>query len=370
MHVVLSIGETNATYNEHCLPMADKRDIALCTYFKPAVPVPLSITLFGGDGSFTGFIRSLRSALQTRTYDVIHCHTPHVALLSLLVVFVCFRELMPSLIVTVHDSYSNYKLRNRLLFVPVFAGFARVVCCSRSSFNSFPPLYRSLAGKRLDFVQNGLDINRVDRIAATQKRQCDTGQFKVVAISRLVDIKNPYTMLNAFGAAVEPTDRLTYIGNGPLRQPLIEMCAAQGLDGNVAFTGLLPRDKVFEHVLAADLFISTSRGEGLPVAVLEAMACGCPVLLSDIPPHREIAGGSEFIPLVSPDDPSGFAREISRFRAMTPSNRTRIGRQCRLLVEQKFSLEAMHAGYDAIYSDISQGCSSPSHRTAGVAHAG
>jgi glycosyltransferase involved in cell wall biosynthesis len=82
------------------------------------------------------------------------------------------------------------------------------------------------------------------------------------------------------------------------------------------------------------------------------MACRCPVILSDIPPHREIAEGVDFIPLIQPDDVAGFAREIRRFREMSPVERAGIGGKCRKLVEEQFSLEAMHTGYEVIYTQI------------------
>ena len=95
-------------------------------------------------------------------------------------------------------------------------------------------------------------------------------------------------------------------------------------------------------------------GEGLPVAVLEAMACGSPVILSDIPPHREIAEGVDFIPIVMTNDISGFASEITKFYEMSPSERAEIGKKCRALVENKFSLDAMHAGYDEVYASVTE----------------
>lgn len=370
LHVVLSIGETNATYNEHCLPMVDQREIAICTYFKPALPVPHSIKVFPGDGTLAGFIRVLRSTLRTNSFDVIHCHSPHVSLLLLVATWDRREDLLPISMVTVHDSYSNYKIRNRLLFLPVFAQFARIVCCSRSSFESFPFLYRWLAGQRLDAVQNGVHIARIDQVSATHQTQKTKERFNIVAIGRLVEIKNPFTALNAFRDTIDNCTYLTYLGEGPLRQQLMATCGSAGCDKQVTFTGLLPRDKVFGHMLSADLFISTSRGEGLPVAVLEAMACGCPVLLSDIPPHREIVENADFIPLIPPDDRSGFAHEISKFRSMPVSERIKIGDQCRELVEKKFSLQAMHTGYEGIYADLCKRSKVPVRLAAGGAHAG
>jgi len=356
LHIHVVIGQTDMVYNEHCLPLAGKRDITICTFFKSDMKPPKTITLFEGDGSLKGFFRALKAALAEKEYDIIHAHSPHCGFLFLTATRFAYWKFKPFTVVTVHDSYPNYKLRNRILWLPVFASFQRVICCSQASYDSFPVLYKRLAGERLRVVQNGLDIGRVDRVAANiRQRPRQTSDFTIIAISRLVDIKNPFSVIGAFQQSANQasqTSRLIYIGDGPLRNSLITKRRQVGLENQLEFTGLIPRDKVFDHLLRADLFISTSRGEGLPVAVLEAMACGCPVLLSHIPPHREIAEGVDFIPLIQPDDVAGFAREIKKFRQMPVSERRAIGQKCRELVEQRFSLPAMHSGYAAVYAQI------------------
>jgi glycosyltransferase involved in cell wall biosynthesis len=353
LRIILAIRETSAPYNQFSLPWADKHDTTLCTYFASEITPPKTITLFEGNGSLTGFLRVLKSALDAKAYDVIHVHSPHLALLFLMATLFSYRKYFSSTVITVHDSYPNYKWRNRFMFMPVFACFQRVVCCSRASYESFPAFYKWLAGNRLCVVQNSLDLARVDRIAATRRQQRrQTSGFTIVAISRLVEIKNPFLVLTAFQESSDQTDRLVYIGDGPLRDALITKRKEAGLKDQVEFTGLIPREQVFEHLLNADLFISTSRGEGLPVSVLEAMACRCPVLLSDIRPHREIAAAVDFIPLIQPDDVAGFAREIKRLRDMPVAERALIGQKCRKLVEERFSLPAMHAAYEEVYAQI------------------
>lgn len=356
LHINVKIEESDMVYNEHCLPVADKYDITICSYFESDITPPKTITLFEGDGSVKGFFRTLKAALAEKEYDIIHAHSPHVGFLFLPATLFAYRKFLPLTVVTVHDSYQNYKLRNRLLYIPVFATFQRVICCGQESFNSFPAFFKLLAGSRLGVVKNGLDIARTDRIAAKVRQQPrQTSDFTVIAISRLVDIKNPLSLLTAFQQSIDqasPTSRLIYMGDGPLRNSLITTSREGGLENQIEFTGLIPREKVFEHLLGADLFISTSRGEGLPIAVIEAMACRCPVLLSDIPPHREIADGVDFIPLIQPDDIAGFAQAIKKFKAMTASERAEIGQKCRELVETRFSLTAMHAGYYEVYTQI------------------
>jgi glycosyltransferase involved in cell wall biosynthesis len=356
LHIVLSIGETNTTYNEHSLPVAEERDITMCTYFKSDITPPRTINLFEGNGSLRGFFRILNAAMNAKEYDIIHVHSPHVGFLFLIFTLFAHRKAISYSVITIHDSYPNYKLRNRLLLIPVFATFQRVICCGQASLDSFPAFYKWLAGARLSVIQNGLDIKRIDRIAENMKQKpIQTSDFTIVAIGRLVDIKNPFSTINAFQRSIDQANKsghLVYIGDGPLRNSLLRKIRESGNKDHIEFTGLVPREKVFEYLFKADLFISTSKGEGLPVSVLEAMTCRCPVILSDIPPHREIANGVDIIPLVKPDDIEGFAREINKIRELSVSTRAMLGQKCRKLVEERFRLDAMHAEYEKAYCQI------------------
>ena len=352
LRIILAIRETSAPYNQFSLAWADKHDITICTYFASDIVPSQTVEVIEGDGSIRGFFRALKAALHGKDYDVIHIHSPHLGCLFLLAALFFYRQLLNSTVITVHDSYQNYKLRNRLMFLPVFASFRRIVCCGQASYESFPFLYRWLAGNRLCAIPNSLDVARVDRIAAQITQRKQSNAFTVVAVSRLLDIKNPFAVLMAFHQGSDQTGRLTYMGDGPFRPALISKSQELGIQDRAEFTGVVPREKVFESLLNADLFISTSRGEGLPVSVLEAMACGCPVLLSDIPPHREIAEGLDIIPLIQQDDIAGFAREIKRFSAMPESERKSIGQACRKVIEERFSLPVMHAAYEEVYRQV------------------
>jgi glycosyltransferase involved in cell wall biosynthesis len=357
LHVILALKPTNSQYNEHCLPVMDERDITIVTYFKSVwgITPPAAVALFDGDDTLRGFFRALRSALEARAYDVIHVHTPHAGVLVPLALlwYGLYRKLKPSTVHTVHNSFKSFQLRHQLMLMPGIALFQQVVFCSKAAYESFPRLYKWLAGDRASIVQNGVDIDRIDRVVSAQQVDRE-GPFTIATVG-LIKIKNPFTVLEAFRQRAGPASQLVFIGEGHLRPLLAAEVAGSGLQEQVQLTGLIPRDSVFERFVQADLFASASYGEGLPVAVLEAMTCGVPVLLSDIPPHREIAEGVDFIPLVKPDDVAGFAQEIAGFQDMAPEQRADIGRRCRQLVEERFSLRAMHAGYMQVYAQIADG---------------
>ena len=354
LHLIIVLGETNSQYNEHCLPLLDVRDLTICTYFTPKLDHPPQIKVFAGDNTLRGFFRAFGAALDGNEYDVIHAHAPPTGALLMLAL-----TLRPSrwrrwrsLAYTVHDSFYDYKLRDRVLMLPVFATFRRVVFCGHAAHDSYPALWRRLVANRSRVVPNAADLDRVERAVAGVKRSRDDSTFRIISVGRLENVKDPKTLLAAFRQIGDERSGLDIVGSGSLEAQLAGEIRASRLEKRVTLTGLIPRDEVFVRCAQADLFVSSSRGEGLPVAVIEAMAAGCPVVLSDIPPHREVADGVEFIPLVRLGDSTGFAREIDRFRSMSPEARTAVGLQGQALARARFGLATMHAGYDKVYREL------------------
>lgn len=352
LRLVHTINETGSPYNQFSLAAADRQDVTICSYFRPEIAAAEGIKLFAGDGTLPGFFRALRGALVEKKYDVIHTHTPHVGFFLVAASF-ANPGLLRSAVHTVHSSYSHYDLRHRLMLVWVFCLFRRIVSCGRASYASFPWFLRWLGGLRFRVVQNGVDLDRIDRVVDWRRGR--RPPFSILVVGRLMDLKNPASVLRAFEAGHDSGSRLVFIGKGPLRPALAEMVKGLDLNDQVEFTGLVPREEVYRRLAAADLFVSASSVEGLPVAVLEAMACGCPVILSDIPSHREIAGEADFVPLVRCDDVDGFAREIRRIRNLSPAERAELGARCRRHAQDRFSLAAMHRGYERTYREVARG---------------
>lgn len=350
LHIMLSASATSAPYNEHALPSSSKHRVTICTYRGPSEPVPAQIASFAGDGSLGGFVRALRRACRDRDYDIVHVHAPHLGCLFLVIDWATGRRLLPRAVYTVHNSYVNYRLRNKLLLLLVFAFFPTLVFCSRSSRDSFAWPYSWLANRKSHLVRNGVNLARIDQLLSSISAPSPAEPFTVVVVGRLVEIKNPLGALAAFQQSQSHADRLIFVGDGPQRNRVLSESVRLGLADQVQVTGVIPRPTVYEKLAGATILVSASWGEGLPIAVLEAMACRCPVVLSDIPPHREIAQGADFIPLVPTDDPAALTREIRRFRDLPPAQRAEIGAKCRALVQERFSLQIMQQEYEQVYA--------------------
>ena len=347
LHVIVKVQETNGQFSEHCLPLAEGRDLSIVSFLEPTLRAPSTIAMFAGDGTLRGGWRALRSALRAKAYDVVHVHAPQTAVI-LLIALGWRPSRRANCVYTVQNSYLSYRRRNRMLMAPAFVAYPHVVFCSHAAFESFPRWLIRLVRHKVHVVPNAVDLDGIDRaIDATRRNGHD--RFRVLLGGRMVPIKNMATVLDAAARTTSDID-VTVIGDGSLRGDLEAFVdATPALRHRVQFTGLLDRPEVHRRLADADVYVSASLGEGLPVTVLEAMACRTPVLLSDIEPHREIGIDRPELDLVGCTDADGFATAIDGLANLSGQERAALGQRCREIVEERFSLTAMHAGYASIY---------------------
>lgn len=352
LHLLLVLRSSNGQYNEHALPVADERDITLCTYFEPQLTPPPTMTLFAGDGTLRGFFRALKAALDAGEYDAIQAHSPHVSVLFLVgLARWRLKRIRRHTVFLVNDSYHDFKLRNKLLLFLTLLFFHRIVFCGRAARDSYPRWWLRIVGRRARIIRNGADVERIDA-ALERLTTPPPGPFTVLSIGRFEEVKDPMTLIDAFERGADETARLVMVGDGSLRPVVEGEVRSRGLEDRVTLTGQIERDDVFGWCLAADVFISTSHGEGLPVAVIEAMTTRLPVVLSDIPPHRELAVMPDVVRLVTVGDSEGFARELSRIQLLTESERRSLGELCRSIVVDGFSLEQMTEQYGRLHQEL------------------
>jgi glycosyltransferase involved in cell wall biosynthesis len=140
----------------------------------------------------------------------------------------------------------------------------------------------------------------------------------IIHVGNFRPAKDHETLIQSMSKIVEQSKEvhLLLVGNGPLLPKIRQLVASKGLQHHVHFAGPAgPRNDVPRLLMASDCFIFPSRWEGLPGAVLEALAAGLPVVASDLPAIREIASDSDNVHTVSVGDIDGFARRLSEILA-------------------------------------------------------
>jgi glycosyltransferase involved in cell wall biosynthesis len=130
----------------------------------------------------------------------------------------------------------------------------------------------------------------------------------VLYAGRMDEGKNVEGVLAALARVAEEVPLAAVMcGDGPSRPRLERTARELGLAGRVVFQGYV--DNLWELMRGADAFVSLSRFEGCPNVVLEAMACGCPLVVSDIPAHRELLD-ERSARFADPDDTARAAAEL------------------------------------------------------------
>jgi glycosyltransferase involved in cell wall biosynthesis len=157
--------------------------------------------------------------------------------------------------------------------------FDKIVCQSRYMRDDLIANF-GLPANKLVVINNPVDISRVRDMAAkpitTGILKDDKHVINLVSAGRLVKAKGFDILIEALALAANPSIYLTLLGEGSLQQDLQALVKARGLDDQVRFAGFQKNPYAF--IAQADAYVLSSRYEGFPNVVLEALACCTPVI--------------------------------------------------------------------------------------------
>ena len=245
------------------------------------------------------------------------------------------------IVYTVHSTYKNYPLKNKLLCNIAVRRCDRMVCVGETSYKYFPKKFKQKF--KVFAIQNGIDTERTARCGKNAVKSKD--KFVMVYVARFVPLKMHFKAIDV--AARLENAELHLIGKGPLEEQL-KRYADTVAKGKVVFVGALTRDDVYKRLSESDLYISTSSYEGMPLSLLEALSCALPCVVSDIEQHREVlekCPGDFKVALTIGD----FVNAIKEIQNMSEKERKKLGEKCRVDANEHFSVEKMHEKYDAVY---------------------
>jgi glycosyltransferase involved in cell wall biosynthesis len=199
-------------------------------------------------------------------------------------------------------------------------------------------------------VGNGLSLGEIQDVepVAPEAIGLVPGYKMVLHVGRLSPEKNIPVLVGALDEAAARVPMVAYLcGDGTHEAEAQRLLARDGSAGRIRMLGY--RSDVLSLMKRADVLVSLSRFEGHPNAVLEAAACGCPLVLSDIAAHREIASEESAL-FVSPDSVPEVAAGIVRCLTEPDEARRRAAKARANVL--KLSTAEMARRYDEVYRGV------------------
>jgi glycosyltransferase involved in cell wall biosynthesis len=218
---------------------------------------------------------------------------------------------------TAPDAISPLARAYRQMNYPRSAKVADAIIINSESLRSEIQRYLKVDERKLRLIYEAVDhdLFKPGDAAAARAAVAAHGVTKpfVLFVSSLWQYKNCDGLLRAWAVARAqlPDRQLVVVGAGRDEKYLASLralAADLGIAGDVVFVGGIPLEQTVDFYRAADLFVYPSLNETFGLPILEAMACGCPVVTSDVSAMPETAGGAAV--LADPKDPASIARAI------------------------------------------------------------
>jgi len=295
-----------------------------------------------------------------KSSDIVHAHG-HPYLTSLISAKLAKRYNKP-FVLTQHNTFIKYdsmfdnveRVNDLTVGKETLKEADRIITVS----NATKEYVLSLGAKpdKIKVLYNGVDLNHFKPMPprrAEMRRKLGIPQNSTVALTvrRLVYKNGIDTLIESAKIAVKKNPNLVFlvVGKGPDQNSVQERIRQLGLEGNFKIVGFVSDEDLPYCYNAADFFVLPSKsGEGLPLVALEAMACGLPVMATDVGGTREILM-EDFGRLVPPNQPEQMAKAILEYSGADLSSRRR---ELRAAVEEKYSWERNVETLVGIYEEL------------------
>ena len=288
---------------------------------------------------------------KRQQYDVIHCH-------HMTVFFHCLRPAhlagVGKIIVTEHAHQhfaGNHKLVRRSKRLGPKADLVTVI---HERLYDFFLEELGIPDHILELIPNGIDTHTYSpgspSIEVANRISAKNWDMVFGSVCRLHKDKDIPNLLHAFALTQSKSDLdlgLVIVGEGPEREK-IENCAVDlGISDRVLLTGL--QTNITDWLRGLDVFVLPSRREGVPLAILEAMSCGVPVVATDVGGVSHVVDRSAgvIVPRENHEELAQAMTELTR----NPELKSQLAVNSRKLVEMKFSHEVMIDRYLAAFVD-------------------
>jgi glycosyltransferase involved in cell wall biosynthesis len=290
--------------------------------------------------------RGLVALLRDRRIDVVHSHEFTMAVYG----GVAAHSLSVPHVITMHGGrYYAERWRRRAALGWAAARSRALVGVSDATADDLRRTLPSVAG-RVRVVPNGIPFVAGNRAEARTRLGLADAQRLILAVGNLYPVKGHDVLLRAFAMiANDPAASewsVAIAGRGEAEASLRLLAAELGIADRVRLLGL--RSDVPDLLAAADLFVLPSRSEGLPLALIEAMAASLPIVSTDVGGIAEVVARDVEARLVPPENPARMASALSNLIG-DPNRRLALGHAARQRATSAYGVESMGDRYEALY---------------------
>jgi L-malate glycosyltransferase len=296
--------------------------------------------------------RQLARHLQRRRIDVLHCHLPVAGAAGR----IAGRLAGVPVVYSEHNKQERYHVLTRRLNALTWRWQACAVAVSGDAAQSVRTHIRSDVPLRV--VLNGVDVDRFSRAGAdggeVRRRfqvAHDAPVIGTVAVFRVQKRLHDWVEAARLVHALHPATRFFLVGDGPLREEVLAAVEQAGLRQVVHLPGL--QEDVRPFLAAMDIYMMSSMFEGLPVALLEAMAMGCAPVSTRVGGIPELVTDGHNGILTEPGNPQALAEAAAALVAQ-PSRRRELAAAARSTVVEQFSMRRMAGELEDIYEAVAR----------------
>jgi glycosyltransferase involved in cell wall biosynthesis len=296
------------------------------------------------DSTTIGAIREL--AARTKA-DVIHAHGYKADIYT----YLALRGAGVPLVSTCHTWYDTDRMLRLYGMVDRFVlrSYARVVAVSEEVRQRL--LKAGVREGKIRMVRNGIDLRPLRGASASLRGELGVnGGLVVGLVGRLAWEKGVDVFVRAAARVLEemPDARFVVVGEGPDREKLEQLVEELKVGEGVRMLGR--REEMPGIYASLDVMVSSSRQEGLPMAILEGMASGLPMVATAVGEVPTVVKDDCTGVLVAPDDVEALAAAIAAL-LRDGERRRRLGAAARQLIEDEYSAERMMADYLRVYDE-------------------
>lgn len=328
----------------------------IVTYFWTAPDRPSTLREAGyeildlgcSEKSYKGFHPSLVKKIMNalKTYNAIGAHVQrHHPLIYLAIAARLIG--LPALFYTIRSTKLIRTFSRRLAFKLISGQVTKVIAVSGGVKDDFVHRTGMPAG-RVSVIHNGIDARSFDLgIAKTDARavfKLPKGKFLFGMAARFKKAKDHAGLIKAFSIIRKETQnvRLVLAGDGPLENEIVNIVADLGLTQEVIFLGKISPQEIPLMLHCLDVFVHPSWREGMPAAVLEAMASELPVIATDAEGVTDIFESDlDFGRLVPRGKPELLAQAMLELYSKPPNELKEMGERAKNRIEEAFTHEIM-----------------------------